>query len=572
MHFGGPCLPFYGCRIVVQGLNPKQAINLTTPAEIENARRGATQARVQPCQGGRQIYFSIESPSRRVIASEARNFLPDAVEMRLLCYLAALSCFLPSAWAEGPHNLTSDQIVSLLMTMPECGRSCLLTAIAASPCQANNLTCTCESKELNDNTTACVTASCSVKNQLTTKNVSDTLCQAPFRDRRPKNRILVLSGLGVASIAFLLRICSKINFSRSANGGWSTTLWWDDAVIIGAFVLICGFDSLGFPSMDAGLGTDVWTIEFPNITRVLKVAFWAEDVYLIAIPALKISLVLTYLRIFQSRRFRQACFVVIGLNISYGIVFVVISVFQCQPISCAWTRWSGEYPCKCNNINAQGWCSAAINVMIDFVTIGVPLPQLWAMNMNWRKKSWVMLMFCVGFVVTGFSIIRLQVLIKFGKAKNFTWEYMPLAYWTAMELHLAVVCACMPAIRNLLRRYNPRLMGASTNAGSVEWISRNKQSTNRSANSKRKSGTIDSEQGVESDHEQIIALQPYETKSAAATREEISITPPASPQSVQRKEGLGRKFSLPRDYPHAHSTTLTISNAGDTAEQSKEWL
>jgi hypothetical protein len=115
----------------------------------------------------------------------------------------------------------------------------------------------------------------------------------------------------------------------------------------------------------------------------------------------------------------------------------------------------------CNNINAQGWTSALFNVVLDIMTLSLPLPMLMKMNLNWRKKTLVMIMFSLGFFVTIVSIVRLQVMVAFGGSKNITWDYRSVGYWSTIEMHAGVVCACMPAIRNLIRSYMPRLMGST---------------------------------------------------------------------------------------------------------------
>lgn len=173
---------------------------------------------------------------------------------------------------------------------------------------------------------------------------------------------------------------------------------------------------------DLGLGKDIWTLPFKNITNILKIYYFDEDLYLSALPVIKISMCLTYLRIFQDKRFRMIVFVVIGLNVCYAISFVLVSVFQCWPISFAWTHWDKEHVGRCNNINAQGWTSAAFNVILDIIVLSLPMPMLWKMQLNKRKKFLVMMMFSIGFFVTIVSILRLQVLIEFGDATNLTCE------------------------------------------------------------------------------------------------------------------------------------------------------
>lgn len=59
----------------------------------------------------------------------------------------------------------------------------------------------------------------------------------------------------------------------------------------------------------------------------------------------------------------------------------------------AWTHWDQEQQGRCNNINAQSWASAAFNIILDLIVVILPMPMLWKMNLNPRKKFLVMLMF-----------------------------------------------------------------------------------------------------------------------------------------------------------------------------------
>ena len=131
-----------------------------------------------------------------------------------------------------------------------------------------------------------------------------------------------------------------------------------------------------------------------------------------------------YLRIFPNRWFKISCWVTMAACFCYGVAFLLVSVFQCRPLSYAWHHWDGEHTGTCNNINAQGWTSAAFNVILDVIVIALPLPLLAKLQLNKRKKFLVILMFSVGFVVTIISILRLQVLVQFGNTTNFTCTYL----------------------------------------------------------------------------------------------------------------------------------------------------
>lgn len=82
--------------------------------------------------------------------------------------------------------------------------------------------------------------------------------------------------------------------------------------------------------------------------------------YIVALPLIKISIILTYIRIFTERSFKNVAYAAIGLNLAYVIAFTVVTVIQCSPISYAWTKWDGEHEGTCMNVNAQIIAAAAV--------------------------------------------------------------------------------------------------------------------------------------------------------------------------------------------------------------------
>jgi hypothetical protein len=127
-----------------------------------------------------------------------------------------------------------------------------------------------------------------------------------------------------------------------------------------------------------------------------QIYFWDELLYLSILPLTKISICCFYLRVFPDRQFRIATYIVIGLNISYLIAFVLISVFQCRPLDGAWLHWDGEGNYQCNHINAQGWSAAILNMILDILVMALPLRQLYRLRLSVKKKIYVMCMFSLG--------------------------------------------------------------------------------------------------------------------------------------------------------------------------------
>lgn len=106
----------------------------------------------------------------------------------------------------------------------------------------------------------------------------------------------------------------------------------------------------------------------------------------------------------------------------------------------------------CINVNALIFATAAINIILDFAVILLPIPKFWSLSIAMRKKIAVCITFSIGLFVTLCSIIRLRTLAVWGDAPNVTWLYNPIAIWSNTEINLGVVCACMPAIAGLVQR------------------------------------------------------------------------------------------------------------------------
>src|SRR4051812_5240184 len=48
-------------------------------------------------------------------------------------------------------------------------------------------------------------------------------------------------------------------------------------------------------------------------------------------------------------------------------------------------------------------------------------------------------------------------MIQFANSTNISWDYTPIGYWSTIEVHLGIICACLPTIRALILRIFPSL-------------------------------------------------------------------------------------------------------------------
>lgn len=174
-------------------------------------------------------------------------------------------------------------------------------------------------------------------------------------------------------------------------------LGWDDYTII--LTLIAGVPSvvvIDRGSLKNGLGRDVWTVPFDRITAFVRWLYVLEVLYFFQMTLLKLALLFFFLRIFPKTMIRNLLKGTIVFTMLYGLVFVIIAIFQCRPISHYWDKWDLEHDGKCINVNALAWSNAIISIALDVWMLALPLYEVFRLQLSWRKKISVAIMFLVG--------------------------------------------------------------------------------------------------------------------------------------------------------------------------------
>jgi hypothetical protein len=125
--------------------------------------------------------------------------------------------------------------------------------------------------------------------------------------------------------------------------------------------------------------------------------FWVSEIaYFSTLGFIKLSFLLFFLQIFPEKRFRKIVWAVIYFQIASMIAFGFAAAFVCTPVSFAWKQWDGEHTGKCINNNALAFTHAAHSILVDFITLSLPITQIWKLHLGMRKKIGVLLMFSVG--------------------------------------------------------------------------------------------------------------------------------------------------------------------------------
>ncbi|KEZ46553.1 CFEM domain-containing protein [Scedosporium apiospermum] len=360
----------------------------------------------------------------------------------ILAPAALLLGWVPVTLSQGlPSSLPSS-----LDSLPDCAIRCLKTSVTNSACSIDDFACLCTNSDLQNALTDCALASCTMKESLFAKNVTQSSCNAPIRNRsrgiKDVTTILsIITGVLVAGRLVFKQFIAKMGLSMD---DWFILI----TTIVGAVTKVI----IVYGTLANGVGQDVWTLPFDMITRFGMYFYIMEVFYFAEVTLLKVSILFFYLRIFPEPRIRRVLWATQILNVLVGVAFVITSIFQCTPISHFWTSWTGETKGKCVNVNALAWANAIISIVLDILMLAIPLSQLPKIKLHWKRKVGIALMFFVGTFVTVVSILRLHSLVTFATSQNQTWDNAPVTKWSIIEINVGVICACMPTLRLALAR------------------------------------------------------------------------------------------------------------------------
>ncbi|KAM7189317.1 hypothetical protein V8F20_010225 [Naviculisporaceae sp. PSN 640] len=277
----------------------------------------------------------------------------------------------------------------------------------------------------------------------------------------------------------------------------------DDYLVIFSMLASIGYFATFMLQVKAGLGRPINLPEVPGFLQAL----WATvPLYNLSLTLCKLSITVQCYRVLRTApRLAKFLRIYLVILVIYGTWAFFSSIFTCWPVDYYW-NWmkpiidgaqkAEQHPerpgtgaplgtvkegDKCMNKVALTFSNAAVNIATDFVLLFVPIPLLWKLQIPSMRQKVIL----VGvFAATGglsvvMSIVRLWSLYLIGitpEGEEAVHGVM-IAIWSCIEINVAVVCACVPALRPLMGRVFPGLAGVSSSYGSRSWSQRQGQGT-----------------------------------------------------------------------------------------------
>ncbi|KAL8687779.1 MAG: hypothetical protein Q9218_006148, partial [Villophora microphyllina] len=124
-----------------------------------------------------------------------------------------------------------------------------------------------------------------------------------------------------------------------------------------------------------------------------KIFLSNELVYVLASPAIKLSIIFFYRRVFSVPNFRRASSVIIALTVAWAIAVFLVPLFQCRPLAKYWNR---QLPGYCINGLTYIVANQGVNIALDFMILILPQPMIWRLHRPGKDKAALSALFLVG--------------------------------------------------------------------------------------------------------------------------------------------------------------------------------
>jgi len=241
-----------------------------------------------------------------------------------------------------------------------------------------------------------------------------------------------------------------------------------------------------------------------------------------ALMATKTSILIFYLRMSRNtqKTLRIASYITLAVVNIAGVVLTFLNAFQCSPIKAAYDPTKSNQ--KCISIVTLYLCSAPVNIITDLAILVLPIPVLTGMRLPQRQKTVLVLTFALGVFVTIVDVVRIYYLqqavdsqsiahSRLGTGVDFAWTASTALMWSAVEVNVGIICACIPTLKPLVKRILPSMITDRT----------------RNASETEKSGSFSSQPQRDSNGEQQPSvaesntnLQPLPQAPVGATQQE----------------------------------------------------
>ncbi|CAF9925595.1 MAG: hypothetical protein ALECFALPRED_003175 [Alectoria fallacina] len=239
--------------------------------------------------------------------------------------------------------------------------------------------------------------------------------------------------LPVATLFTALRMYSKIFIIKS--------IALEDYASVIAWAIYVAFVALSAITLQYGDGIHQWDVPLSNIANIIDI------LYCPLILATKLAILLQIEHVFVTSRSSIRFYLVqflIWNNTIYYTTHMFLTAFQCSPRA---KIWNPLLPGHCfTDSYTLEFVTTVLNVISDVAVLVMPVLWVWKLQMAWKRKLGLSLIFASGVLACLSSILRLFAFLRWGKETDVTWYLLYDRLWTDGEITSGIICGCLPTL------------------------------------------------------------------------------------------------------------------------------
>ncbi|KAF2652475.1 MFS monosaccharide transporter-like protein [Lophiostoma macrostomum CBS 122681] len=296
---------------------------------------------------------------------------------------------------------------------------------------------------------------------------NDDASMDAYASRGPAVLAVTAATLVACTVFVVLRLISRFAIVRKPG--------YDDYFMILAWLLAFGTSFSICYGTAVGLGRHEENVLPEWETPMKKSAYVFSVLYNPALMATKTSILMFYLTLSQTQKiFRWATIATLVVVNAGGLGMMFSNVFQCTPVAAAWATPVPD-SASCSNIVTIYLSSAPLNIITDLAILFLPMPILTSMRLPKKQKTILVITFGFGVFVAVVDVVRIAYLQSAARTNlqnaqqhhdgdgtdsrnvnDFSW-YASLSFmWSAIEINVGIMCACVPALKPVISRFLPQ--------------------------------------------------------------------------------------------------------------------
>ncbi|KAF3760509.1 hypothetical protein M406DRAFT_73001 [Cryphonectria parasitica EP155] len=264
--------------------------------------------------------------------------------------------------------------------------------------------------------------------------------------------LVVLALVGTLAVAFRV-------WARRLE---DVKLGWDDWTAITSLAFCWGLVGISIHAVRLYLGPYTEIVSFANISMY---TFIASLIYTVDVTLVKVSVLLTYYRLFPNRPMRIATRMLTALAVAWGLAKFFLTLFACHPIASLWEFAEAR---QCLNLVSLAVGTGVSDIVLNSLILVLPAREAWKLHLPVRYKLAVCGIFVIGILLIQTRPIHLLTPTRTVIASIFrllnslsssstsvndsTVNFASVWIWTIAEVSLGVFGGCLLVMLPIARR------------------------------------------------------------------------------------------------------------------------